>query len=159
MNAALRAFVRERAGRRCEYCRLHEDDADFLSFHVEHVVAKQHGGTDDPDILCFACAECNWAKGPNVAGLFGGKLYPLFNRQGEARSFLLQLGLRDRGTAQLRLFGDHSRAGQSDELRVVVQNVKIRIEGKSLSLQLGRFDDLTQGRDRGFHVLRFDFGL
>jgi hypothetical protein len=24
MNAALRAFVRERAGRRCEYCRLHE---------------------------------------------------------------------------------------------------------------------------------------
>src|SRR5208337_4334251 len=71
MNAALRAFVRERAGRRCEYCRLHEDDADFLSFHVEHVVAKQHGGTDDPDILCFACAECNWAKGPNLAGLLG----------------------------------------------------------------------------------------
>ena len=78
MNAALRAFVRERAGRRCEYCRLHEDDADFLSFHVEHVVAKQHGGTDDPDILGFACAECNWAKGPNLAGLLDGKLYPLF---------------------------------------------------------------------------------
>jgi hypothetical protein len=32
MNAALRAFVRERAGRRCEYCRLHADDGDFLSF-------------------------------------------------------------------------------------------------------------------------------
>ena len=30
MNAALRAFIRERAGRRCEYCRLHEGDADFL---------------------------------------------------------------------------------------------------------------------------------
>jgi hypothetical protein len=27
----------------------------------------------------FACAECNWAKGPNLAGLLGGKLYPLFN--------------------------------------------------------------------------------
>ena len=81
MNAALRAFVRERAGRRCEYCRLHEDDADFLSFHVEHVVAKQHGGTDDPDVLCFACAECNWAKGPNLAGLLGGKLYPLSIRE------------------------------------------------------------------------------
>ena len=60
MNAALRAFVRERAGRRCEYCRLHEDDADFLAFHVEHVVAKQHGGTDDPDLLCYSCSECNW---------------------------------------------------------------------------------------------------
>src|SRR5262245_36060661 len=79
MDAGLRAFVRKRAGRRCEYCRLHEDDADFLAFHVEHIVAKQHGGTDDPDQLCFACAECNWAKGPNLAGLLGGKLYPLFN--------------------------------------------------------------------------------
>jgi hypothetical protein len=79
MSAALRAFVRERAGRRCEYCRLHEDDADYLSFHVEHVIARQHGGSNDPGVLCFACAECNWAKGPNLAGLFAGKLYPLFN--------------------------------------------------------------------------------
>jgi hypothetical protein len=44
MDAALRAFVRERAGRRCEYCRLHEEDDDFLAFHVEHVIARQHGG-------------------------------------------------------------------------------------------------------------------
>jgi len=79
MDAAPRAFVRARAGRRCEYCRLHEDDADFLSFHSEHVIAKQHGGRDHPEHLCFACAECNWAKGPNLSGLFGGKLYPLFN--------------------------------------------------------------------------------
>ncbi len=79
MNAALRAFVRQRAGRRCEYCRLHEDDDDFLAYHVEHVIAKQHGGFDDPDMLCWACAECNWAKGPNLAGLLGGNLYSLFN--------------------------------------------------------------------------------
>jgi hypothetical protein len=43
------------------------------------VIAKQHGGLDDPDMLCWACAEGNWAKGPNLAGLLGGKLYPLFN--------------------------------------------------------------------------------
>ena len=79
MDAALRAFVRERAGTRCEYCRLHEDDDDFLSFHVEHFIAKQHGGADDPETLRFACAECNWAKGPNLSGLLGGKFYPLFN--------------------------------------------------------------------------------
>ncbi len=78
MKASVRAFVRKRARGRCEYCRLHEDDADFLAFHVEHVIAKQHGGTDDVDGLCYACAECNWAKGPNLAGLFEGKLYPLF---------------------------------------------------------------------------------
>jgi HNH endonuclease len=79
MRAALRAFVRERAGFRCEYCRLHEDDADFLTFHVEHIIAKQHRGSDDPNALCFAGSECNWAKGPNISGLIGGKLYPLFN--------------------------------------------------------------------------------
>ena len=79
MDAAPRAFVRERAGRRCEYCRLHEGDADFLAFHVEHIIAKQHGGTGDPNVLCYACSECNWAKGPNLAGILDGKLYPLFN--------------------------------------------------------------------------------
>ena len=79
MRAALRALVRERAGGRCEYCRLHEDDDDVLVFHVEHVIARQHGGLDDADMLCCACAECNWAKGPNLAGMLGGKLYPLFN--------------------------------------------------------------------------------
>jgi hypothetical protein len=84
MDAALRALVRERAGRRCEYCRLHEDDADFLAFHIEHIIARQHGGTDDPDGLCYACSECNWAKGPNLAGLLDGKLYPLFNPRAQS---------------------------------------------------------------------------
>jgi len=79
MDAALRAFVRDRAGRRCEYCRLHEEDAGTLTFQIEHIIAKQHGGIDDPDWLCYACAQCNRAKGPNLAGMLGGKLYPLFN--------------------------------------------------------------------------------
>lgn len=86
MDASLRSFVRERAGGRCEYCRLHEDDDDFMSFHVEHVIAKQHGGADDPDSLCWACPQCNWAKGPNVAGLLNGRIYPLFNPRTQRRS-------------------------------------------------------------------------
>src|SRR5262249_37243940 len=89
MDPALRHFVRNRAGYRCEYCLLHESDADFLAFHVEHIIARQHGGTDDPDTLCYACQECNWAKGPNLSGLLRGKLYPLFNprRQRWGRHF------------------------------------------------------------------------
>src|SRR5262245_53500047 len=79
MDGALRAFVRERANRRCEYCRLHENDDDFLLFHVEHIIAKKHLGTDDPENLCFACPECNWAKSSDLSGLVAGKLYPLFN--------------------------------------------------------------------------------
>ena len=79
MDESLRAFAWERAGGRCEYCRLHQDDYEFHTFHVEHIVAKQHGGSEDADNLCLACSECNWAKGPNLAGLLGGKLYSLFN--------------------------------------------------------------------------------
>jgi hypothetical protein len=79
MDAVLRAFVPERAGRRCEYCHLAEEDAGSLALEIEHIIAKQHGGTDDPEGLCYSGAQCNWAKGPNVAGSLGGKLYPLFN--------------------------------------------------------------------------------
>ncbi|MDR3639168.1 MAG: HNH endonuclease [Isosphaeraceae bacterium] len=79
IDADVRALVWKRAGRRSEYCRLHQDDADFLSFHVEHIMAKQHHGSDDADNLCLACAECNLAKGPNLAGRIGNRIYPLFH--------------------------------------------------------------------------------
>jgi len=79
MDRALRIFVWERAGGRCEYCQLHQDEYDYQTFHVEHIIAHQHGGLDDADNLCLACSDCNWAKGPNLAGLFDGKLYALFN--------------------------------------------------------------------------------
>jgi hypothetical protein len=42
MDAFTRELVRRRAGARCEYCGLHEDDDPLLKFHVEHIVAKQH---------------------------------------------------------------------------------------------------------------------
>ena len=86
MGSSLRDCVRDRARYRCEYCQLHEDDSDYLSFHVDHVIARQHGGTDDPEYLCFAFPECNWAKGPNLTGLFEGKLYPLFNPRKQSLS-------------------------------------------------------------------------
>jgi len=35
---------------------------------VEHVVAIQHGGGDDPSNLALACTHCNLHKGPNIAG-------------------------------------------------------------------------------------------
>ncbi len=47
MDAALRAFVRERVGRRSEYCHVREEDAGTLAFQIEHIIAKQHGGTDE----------------------------------------------------------------------------------------------------------------
>ena len=48
MEAAVRDLVRRRAVNRCEYCRLPQSALPHAPFHVEHVVAKQHGGSDDP---------------------------------------------------------------------------------------------------------------
>src|SRR5262245_2575006 len=44
MDAALRAFVRERSGGCCEYFQLREEHAGRLAFQIEHIIAKEHGG-------------------------------------------------------------------------------------------------------------------
>lgn len=61
-------FVRARAGAACEYCRLAEA---FYPGHyfTEHVIARQHGGSDRDDNLAYSCGHCNLHKGPNIAGL------------------------------------------------------------------------------------------
>lgn len=69
MEETLRQFVRERAGHRCEYCRLPQDAAPFLRFHVEHIQATQHVLDDSESNLCLACPRCNLQKGPNLATL------------------------------------------------------------------------------------------
>src|SRR4051794_35077469 len=68
MDLATREFVRRRAGHACEYCRLWQEHSE-LSHHVEHIVAKQHGGGDDSDNLALACHRCNLRKGPNLSGI------------------------------------------------------------------------------------------
>jgi hypothetical protein len=68
MDAGTRRWVRERAGDRCEYCRLHQRNSELVH-HIEHVVARQHGGTDDIDNLALACHRCNLHKGPNLSGI------------------------------------------------------------------------------------------
>lgn len=66
MDLHFRQFVIRRAKDCCEYCRIAQAMAPFHSFHIEHIVAKQHGGTDDPNNLCLACDRCNAYKGPNL---------------------------------------------------------------------------------------------
>jgi 5-methylcytosine-specific restriction endonuclease McrA len=69
VKAAIRQLVRERAGNRCEYCHLHQDDSPLAVLHVEHIRAKKHGGGDDPENLCLACIDCNLHKGSNLTGI------------------------------------------------------------------------------------------
>lgn len=69
MEEALRSAVRRRAGWRCEYCMLPESQALVVPFHIEHVVARQHGGPTSAGNLALACHRCNQYKGTNLAGL------------------------------------------------------------------------------------------
>jgi hypothetical protein len=81
MDEQLRQTVRKRADYRCEYCCLPQDAEPFFAYHVEHIVARQHGGSDDNENLALACYHCNAHKGPNLSGLDpeSGALVRLFN--------------------------------------------------------------------------------
>lgn len=68
MNEALRQFVRNRAGMRCEYCHLPAAFHD-MPFQIENIVAKKHHGADEGDNLAFSCFNCNVFKGSNIAGM------------------------------------------------------------------------------------------
>lgn len=74
--------VRDRADQHCEYCLLPAARV-ALRFEVEHVVARQHGGSDAIGNLAYACLHCNKHKGPNLSGIDRSrsrrKLVPLFH--------------------------------------------------------------------------------
>jgi HNH endonuclease len=80
MNAATRDLVRRRAGNRCEYYLLDQTNSS-VTHHIEHIVAKQHGGSSQPENLALACHRCNLHKGPNLTGVdpITGETARLFN--------------------------------------------------------------------------------
>jgi hypothetical protein len=69
MATELRSLVRERAGGRCEYCRFPDNELPWSPYHVDHLVARQHGGGDELENLVWACARCNSRKGTNLSGV------------------------------------------------------------------------------------------
>lgn len=65
MSPRTRQFVRKRAEERCEYCRFHEEHLPLWPFHLDHIIAEQHAGTDEPENLAWARQRCNLCKGTN----------------------------------------------------------------------------------------------
>ncbi|MBI1901054.1 MAG: HNH endonuclease [Planctomycetia bacterium] len=99
ISAALRRLVRRRAGDRCEYCRLPQSAVD-ITFHVEHVIARQHGGLTQPQNLALACDRCNLYKGTNLTAIDPetGEIQALFNPRRQAWDTHMALhGIRLRG--------------------------------------------------------------
>jgi hypothetical protein len=64
MNKKLIQLVRDRAANTCEYCHL-----PAPPFHIEHIIAVQHGGPTIETNLALACIKCNYHKGPNLSGI------------------------------------------------------------------------------------------
>jgi len=69
MDSGQREAVRRRAASACEYCRLPQTATPLISFHFEHIISRQHGGTDDLAGLALACDRCNAYKGPNLTSV------------------------------------------------------------------------------------------
>lgn len=69
INLKVRTHVRERAHNLCEYCHLHQDDSPWAVLHIEHIIPKVHGGTDELGNLALACIDCNLHKGTNLTGI------------------------------------------------------------------------------------------
>ena len=80
LPAIVRRQVRERAGGRCEYCLLAEDDA-FFPHEPDHILAVKHGGTGTLDNPAWACFDCNQFKGSDIASrdTVSGELVLLFH--------------------------------------------------------------------------------
>jgi hypothetical protein len=124
MDEATRDLVRRRAGDRCEFCRLPQE-ASVLTFHVDHIVAKQHmdDAQDDPQFLCLACNRCNAYKGTNLASIDPetGQQVPLFHPRNDSWQdhFSLRgghiVGITPTGRATTRLL--NMNAPQRVELR------------------------------------------
>ena len=72
--------MRNRAKYRCEYGRFPEAFAE-APFHVDHVIARQHGGARSFENLALACCFCNRYKGPNLSGVdsVSGQVVRLFH--------------------------------------------------------------------------------
>jgi 5-methylcytosine-specific restriction endonuclease McrA len=112
VKPAVRQFVRDRAENRCEYCRIQQNDRLVVQYQVEHVMPRQHGGSDDESNLALACSVCNLNKGPNLTGIDPetASVQPLFNprTQNWSDHFHIQnaqiVGRTPIGRATVRLF-------------------------------------------------------
>jgi hypothetical protein len=86
-------------------------DEPLLQYHIEHIVAKQHGGPDDSDNLCLSCHYCNLHKGPNLTAIDPetGRIVRLFDPRSQLwnEHFMIRgtmvIGLSECGRATVRL--------------------------------------------------------
>ena len=65
VSAQLRELIQRRAHNCCEYC-LFPQRAALHRHEPDHIIPRQHGGSNESENLALACLRCNRFKGPNV---------------------------------------------------------------------------------------------
>jgi hypothetical protein len=77
---AIREVVARRAGFRCEYCLLHEEDS-YQPHQLDHIISRKHGGLSLLENLAYSCIRCNAWKGSDLGSVssFSGQLAQFFN--------------------------------------------------------------------------------
>ena len=119
--------VRRRAGAVCEYCGVPES-AFHRPFHIEHIIARQHGGLTELENLALACWVCNLKKGPNLTGIDPqtGLITPLFHPRKKRWGDHFALSLANTTTPRVEIRGI-SDIGRTT-VRVLNMNSEIRQE-------------------------------
>jgi hypothetical protein len=99
----------------------------FPFFHVDHIIARQHGGTDASDNLALSCYHCNLHKGSNLTGIDPetGAVVVLFHPRCDvwethfALRDALLVGLTQTGRTTVRVL--HMNAADRVQLRKELQ--------------------------------------
>jgi hypothetical protein len=132
VSAAERRFVRDRANDCCEYCRL-PAHGGTAPFHVDHIIPRKHGGTDDADNLCLACYKCNAHKSHDLTGFDPetGKIEPLYHPR--KQHWAVHFSLR----ADMHIEGRTSTGRTT--VSVLQMNTEERVENRQLLAELGDY--------------------
>ena len=120
----LRRQVIRRAGGRCEYCLIHQEDA-VARHQIDHVIAEKHGGPTALENLALSCVLC-LRKGSDLSSIYPdtGEVTELFNPRTQAwlDHFRIE-GVRlvgaspeGRATVQLLQLNSHQRLAERREL-------------------------------------------
>lgn len=65
---ALREYVKQRAGFRCEYCQTSEW-LNGVEGEIDHIIPRSAGGRSHAENLCLACTSCNGYKQSKTVGI------------------------------------------------------------------------------------------
>lgn len=125
VGAERRRSVIARAGGRCEYCLIREEDT-FFGCEVDHIISVKHGGAAESDNLAYACVVCNRQKGSDLGSIVWrtGELVRFYNPRADrwGDHFALEGArvrpLTDIGEVTARIFGFNSeeRVPEREEL-------------------------------------------